>query len=560
MNTRTWLRVATIGLVGAVLAPGPLRAEQPPAAGLAPGAGRLALHVLYTSDLHGHIGREGATFLNPEFPPPLGGGASAAAYIGRVRTETDTAAARVLLFDCGDLFQGTPLGAHTQGLAIIDWMNRMRYDAATLGNHDFDRGREQTERLARSARFPILVSNLYERSSGRRVDWVLDHVVFDLAGVRVAVLGYITESTVEMAFAKNVAGLEFRPVMDVLPADVERVRAEGADLVFVLLHHGLPYVTEVEPAYRAMIEREAAGRLVHPGMDALEIAHAVHGVDVIFGGHTHQGVGRPWEDPRTHTLVFEPYANGSSIGHVTFTVDRGTRRIVGWQTHFDRGAMLTLLEDEVWPDTTEYRLIGGQVAEAESGLEEIVARTTEPVAGGTAESGLLGFVVADAYREELGADLALQNLGGVRGSFRAGPITERDLLQVSPFGNQLVIAKMPGALVRDLLEDRLRGRATGIYLSGGVVRYDPSRPEGSRLVSFTIGGAPLDTARVYRVGLTDYLAEGNSGLERLRALGPEDLEPSGFTDRDVLRRYLRRIGTLRPVNDGRWLRVSKPRP
>jgi 2',3'-cyclic-nucleotide 2'-phosphodiesterase (5'-nucleotidase family) len=523
-----------------------------------PASERLEIDVLFTSDIHGHIDRGRATFLSPEFPPPLGGGASAATYVTQVRTEARSAGRRVLLFDSGDLFSGTPLGAHTKGAAIIDWMNRMGYEAGVLGNHDFDLGRENAERLARRAEFPVLAGNLFDRATGERLSWVRGHVMIEVEGVRIAVLGYITESTVHMAFERNIAGLEFRPVVDVLEGDVQRVRAAGADLVFVLLHHGLPYRLEMEEEYRDLLEREAQGTIRHFGMSAMELAHVVKGVDVYFAGHTHQGYDRPWEDPVTHALVFQPFANGSSLGHATLLVDRGTRSLVGYRTHFDRGALLTLLEDEVWPDEAEAERLGRETAEAERGLAAMVGRTRRDLVSGGPENGLMGFLMADAYRVELGADFAIQNTGGVRGSIPSGPITERQLLEVSPFGNQMVVAKIPGAMLREMLEDKVRGRGEGVFISGGRVRYDPSRPDGARIVEFSIGGAPVDTARVYGVALSDYLAEGNSGLSRLRSLPPESFLPSGFTDREILSRYIERLGEIDLVNDGRWGRVQTP--
>ena len=534
-----------------------LLAAGPSAAGGRGADATVSLDVLFTSDVHGHIDRAAATFLNPEFPPPLGGGASAATYIARVRAEAAGDGREVLLFDSGDLFQGTPLGAHTRGAAIIEWMGRMRYDAATLGNHDFDLGRENTERLARMAAFPILAANLYDRDTGDRVAWVRDHVVLEALGIRIAVLGYITESTVNMAFERNIAGLEFRPVGAQIQADVDRVRDAGADLVFVLLHHGLPYRLDVETEYRRMLEREARGELRHPGMDAMELAHATRGIDVIFSGHTHQGYDRPWQDPNTHTLVVEPYGNGSSLGHLTLDIDRGTRSLIGYRTHFDRGALLTLLEDEVWPDTTEVAWLAPRVAEAEAGLDVMVGRTRVPLTRGSADNALMGFVMADAFRDALGAEFAIQNTGGVRADLRPGAITERDLLAVSPFGNQMVLAQVPGGMLRDLIEDRLAGRGGGLFISGGRVRYDPSRPDGARLVAFTVGGAPLDTSRIYRVAMTDYLAEGNSGLGRLRSLPAEAFLPAGMTDREALGNYIRRVRTLEPTNDGRWAAAGR---
>jgi 2',3'-cyclic-nucleotide 2'-phosphodiesterase (5'-nucleotidase family) len=518
----------------------------------------LRLEVLFTSDIHGHIDRGRATFMNPEFPPPLGGGASIATYLDSVRADAARDGRRVLLFDSGDNFQGTPLGASTRGGAIVEWMNRMAYDAATLGNHDFDLGRENTERLCRMAEFPILVANLYETSTGQRVPWVRGHLMLELGDIHIGILGYITESTVNMSFERNVAGLEFRPVANQINDDVRRIREAGADLVFVLFHHGLPYRQTIDVDYQRMLERESRGDLHHFGVDAMELARLARGVDVIFGGHTHQGYDRPWQDPRTHTLVFEPYANGSSLGHATLLIDRPTRSLVGYETHFDRGVLLTTLEEEVWPDSTEAAILGEQVAIAEAGLEVEVGRATALLEGVSPENGLLGFVITDAFREELRADVAVQNTGGIRRSIPAGPITERDLLEVLPFNNQMVVATVPGTMLRDLIEDKLSGRGGGIFASGMKVRFDLTRPEGSRIVEFEVGGSPIDTTRTYTLALTDYLAEGNSGFGRLTALPNEAFYPAGATDREVVSRYIRRVKVLEPVNDGRWVQVRHP--
>lgn len=520
----------------------------------------VRVEVLFTSDMHGHIGQDRATFLNPEFPPSLGGGASVATYVARVRREAEQAGRRVLLLDSGDLFQGTPLAAQTRGAAVIEWMNRMRYDAATLGNHDFDLGRENAERLAGLAHFPVLVGNLVDRATGASPPWLKGRTDFEVDGLRIALLGYITESTVEMAFEKNIAGLEFRPIVEVLPGDVERARAEGADVVLVLLHHGLPYRLDTETEYRRMVEREARGELRRPGMDAMDLARAVRGIDVIFAGHTHQGYDHPWEDPVTHTIVFEPYANGSSLGHVTLKIDRAGKGLIGFETHFDRGALLTLSEDEVWPDADEARIIDRQVAVAEAGLDVVVGRTNTALESGAADNALMGFAMADAFREELGTDFAIQNTGGVRGTIQVGSITERDLMTVAPFGNQMVVARVPGGMLRGLIEDKLAGGGGGAFISGGRVRYDLSRPNGERLVEFQVGRAPIDTLKTYTVALTDYLAEGNSGMGRLLGLPAESFMPAGFTDREVLTRWVRRLGTIQPVNDGRWTRVRPARP
>ncbi len=526
--------------------------------GAAPEKPPISLEILYTSDIHGHIAHDDATFLNPNFPPPLGGGASAATYIQNARAAAKAAGRPVFLFDSGDLFQGTPLGINTKGTAIVQWMNDMDYTAVALGNHDFDLGWENTKRLIELAKFPILGTNILDAKTKKTEDWVDPSPVWlDAKGVKIAVLGYCTETTANMSFGKNIEGIEFEPVFEALQKDVKTVRAEGADLVFVLMHAGLPYKPERDNEYRRMIEREKEGGLPHYGMNAMEIAHMLWGVDAIFGGHTHQGYDQPWEDPRTHTLVFEPYANGSSIGDVTMKIDPVTKSLLGFETHADRGALVTLFEDEIWPEELQKEVIQAEVSKAEAGLDVAVGRTDVLLQRGSPNNALMGFVVADAYRTILNADFAFQNTGGVRADISPGTITRRDLLAVSPFGNQMVLVNMKGSLLRAILEDKLTGQAGGIFISGGKVRYDLSRPDGDRIVDATVGGQPLDPDKTYKVALTDYLAQGNSGMWRLRdELSPEDILYTGYTDLETLTKYVQENTPLKPSNDARWVKIS----
>ena len=525
--------------------------------GAAPDQGIVEVDILYTSDIHGHIAQSKATFLNPNFPPPLGGAATATAYIKKARREAKEAGRPLFLFDSGDLFQGTPVGMRTKGSAVIEWMNDVHYTAASLGNHDFDLGWENTKRLVELANFPLMALNLYDPETGERLPWAGKPVFLDADGVKIAVLGYCTETTANISFKKNVEGVDFRPIHEVLPEDVKEVRAQGADLVIGLIHAGLPYKPERENEYRRMIQREKEGGLPHWGMNAMELAHVIWGMDLMFGGHTHQGYNQPWEDPRTHTLVFEPYANGSSIGHVTLKIDRRTGALIGYETHDARGALITLFEDEIWPDPSMKELVAEKVKKAEKGLDKTIGRTEVLLKRGSPNNALMGFVVADAYRTVLNADFAIQNTGGVRADIPPGNITERDLIAVSPFGNQMVLVTMKGSLLRAILEDKLRGRGGGIFISGGKVRYDLSRPEGDRIVEFTIGGKPVQPDSTYHVAMTNYLAEGNSGLWQLRdQLKTEDMMYTGYTDIDVLRTYIKDKKVLNPKNDGRWVKIT----
>lgn len=537
--------LAAFGLLAAV----PVPADEPADQDL------VKIDILYTSDIHGHIDPQGATFMNPEFPPPLGGGASAATYIKTVREAAAREGRGFILIDSGDIFQGTPVGMHTQGKSVINWMNEVGYTAAALGNHDFDLGWTNTREIVDYAKFPILCANLYDSKTNQRVDWVQDVVMVDVSGIKVGIIGMVTEETAKISFAKNIEGLNFRPVHEMLPSHVEKVRGMGADLVLFPVHSGLPYKPDLQQRYREMVEAEKSGEKPEE-YEAMQLAHYIPGVDIIFAGHSHQGYDNPWEDPVTHTLVVEPYPNGSSVGHITVMYSRSAKMMVGYDTHHDRGALVTLYEDEFWPDQGIAETIGAQVAEAEQGMDEVIGETRVNLQRGDAEKGNLGALVADAIREFTGADVAIQNTGGVRADIAPGQITKRDALQVLPFGNTMVVATVKGEFLKRLFEQKVGTYGPSLFVSGVNIEYDPTRPEGERIITFLVGDQPLDMAKDYTIAMTNFLSEGNSGMTLMREVPSDSFRFNGYTDREALEKYFQEHTPIEWKSQARWTRVG----
>lgn len=523
-----------------------------------PDDGVLRIHLLWTNDLHGHIAPEGARFMNPNFPPPLGGAASAAAYIKRVREAAAAAGEEVLLVDVGDMFQGTPVGTKTQGTAVIEYFNHIGYDLAVPGNHDFDLGRRNTERLAGLSRFPWLCANLVEKDSGKVVDWCRPTLMLEKGGVKIGVIGIITPGTASMSFPANIEGLEFRPMAETVARHRDELRAQGAQLIFLAIHEGLPF--DAEQAWRKRAEsaeddalqpQRSFGTYGGQGLDGL--VAEVPGIDFAVGGHTHRGYTEPWIDPVHHTLCFESYGNGSSLGHAILEVDRRTGGLAGWLPSHDQGVLVTLFEDEIWPDEATRQVIQPWVEKTDAEMNRVVGRLAVNLPRGGAGNNLVGNLVTDAMRARFKADLAIQNLGGLRADMRSGDVTARDVFNVLPFGNEVVVAKMPGELLLRVFERKVSGLSGGICVSGAQVVFNPDRPDGQRLCALTIGGEPIDAARTYRVALTNYLMEGNSGLDMLTSVPETDVEPTRLTDGEALEAYLREQGALHPRLDDRWL-------
>ena len=203
----------------------------------------VRLHLVWTNDIHGHVAPEGAWFMNPNFPPPLGGGASAARYIERLRAEVAAAPnTGMLLVDAGDIWQGAPVGTLTQGVVMEHYFDALAYDVVVPGNHEFDKGKDVAIRMAGAMKQKFVCSNIFITGTDSLVDWCEPYRVVERAGVRIGIVGATTPGTAQMAFEENIVGLEFRPMLPEIEKWRDYLLAENkADIVFAVVHDGLPF-------------------------------------------------------------------------------------------------------------------------------------------------------------------------------------------------------------------------------------------------------------------------------------------------------------------------------
>lgn len=507
--------------------------------------------VIFTNDVHGGIDRSEATFINPDFPPRLGGGAIAGRYILQQRELARKNGWGFLLIDAGDIYQGTPLGTLTEGAAIIEYMNAVGYDAMALGNHDFDNGWQNLKHLAQTAQFPFLAANLQRISTGQLAEFVKPYIIKDYNGVKIGLVGLTLSTTPTMSFPENVADLEFLSEVETLQKYIPEIRGQGVNTIIAVTHTWLAY--DPKAAYLELQEKlQRDPQSVGKGGNALEIASIVPGVDVMFTGHLHRGFYQPWEDPVNHTLIFQNYANGSNLGHVNFYIHRQSGRLAGYDFVSDEGALFTLFEDDFLPDPELARKIDELVRRSEAGFDEVIGSARGNFKRASQGESALGNLIVDAMLEAVQADIAMANLGTLRAELRAGPITPREIFKIMPFGNRIVVLQVDGQLIRDLIEDRVSGTSRGMLIAGCRVVVDRKRPNGQRVVKLTLNGAEIEPRRQYRLAVSDYLAEGNSGFSRLTSVPVTQSNYTGLLVRQAIIDYVRKHSPLTPRIDGRW--------
>lgn len=309
----------------------------------------LKVHLLFTNDLHGGIAPSKAWFMNPEFPPDLGGGASMYTYVKEIRKEAEAEGAEVLLLDGGNIFQGTPLGMADSGRAMITWMNQMEYDASVVGMQEFMFGIENIAALDAQANFPFLGANLSSDHYAPQ-----DHIIKDLQGVKVGIFGLSTANTPHKLLPEQTRGVTFGAELTSAREQVALLKDSGVNCIIGLSHLGVPYQREDEFAeFVDTYEEESdfSDRVI----TNLELGHLVRGVDLIVSGGTNAGYNTPWEDPQTHTLIVQGYGGASNIGHIILYIHRDSGTLATYRQPFSRGVLLTLSTDDIRPDPTMAR-------------------------------------------------------------------------------------------------------------------------------------------------------------------------------------------------------------
>ncbi|GAB4310689.1 MAG: hypothetical protein Kow0097_12270 [Candidatus Bipolaricaulota bacterium] len=502
----------------------------------------------------------------------------------------------VLLLHAGDAVMGTLYYTVHKGAAEAWVLERMGFTAMTLGNHEFNEGPAGLAEFAEAVSFPLLCANFDFTEEPLLAGKILPYVIVEVGGGRVGIIGLTTAST---AWSSNpgpniVIGdpiTAARQAVDELSAlgvnaiialthlgweeDLELARSvTGIDIVIGGHSHTLPeeYPTvverklinintasseELQTLYRigpALAQRIIDYRTEHGPFQAIEGIMNVSGIGpAIFAGIRDQ---ISVTDAAPPVLVVQAGEKALHLGRLAVTFDQAGG-LVGWEGE--------LIPTEGLPSQ---EAIADQLAVFRGPIDALKAEAighTEVDLDGerghvrTRETNL-GNLIADAMlwkARSAGAQIAIQNGGGIRASIPAGPITLGQAMEVLPFGNYLVVLSLTGEQILAALEngvsqvENVAGRFP--HVAGLRFTWNPSKPAGQRIVTAEIwteiGFQPLQARERYTVVTNDFLARGGDGYEVFRAA--EGAVVLGFVDYEVLAEYIRAHDPVRPVVEGR---------
>ena len=457
-------------------APGVPSASAPASAATALAADRIQL--LHTDDVHGHLDFD-----------TVGGGTSSfqsgglAMVASQVKALRARAPQRTLLVDAGDAWQGTFISNSNKGEAVTKAMSLMGYDAMTVGNHDFDWGQQVLAQRAGEASFPFLATNVTETATGKLPTYLKPYIVKDVGIAKVGILGITNPASNTIVKATSVAGLKFGPAMQIEPFLSEL--KQRADIIIIVAHIG--------------------------SADATQLARDVSGIDVIVSAHDHA----PLQTARVEgkTTIVDAGAYTQYLGRLEIVVDPATHKM---KDAIRAGELVAVAASQTLrPDPEITAIVDARRADAAKYTDRVVGTLKSDLDGSSRDENAIGNMIGDAFveygrKQGWKTDVAFYNAGGIRASLKAGNVTYGQLYQVLPFENTIVSVDLTGEQLKQVLEDAA-GRAGRLQIGGGRFVYRFSNAAGDRVLEATIGGAPLDPARVYHVATIDYLLLGGDG-------------------------------------------------
>ena len=192
--------------------------------------------------------------------------------------------------------------------------------------------------------------------------------------------------------------------------------------------------------------------------------------------------------------------------------------------------------------------------EVKKGDDEVLGTTFSDLSRSGRGESPMNNLICDAMIEATQSDFSVINFGGIHADLKSGQVTRRDLFRVLPFENTLVVFQMKGEFLKQLLESKITYNRRGLAIGGGKVEFDPARDDGNKITYSEVGNYPLYPEKEYRVVTTDYLAEGNSGMDLLLQVSDANIVRTGILLRGAVSEYIQKYSPLEIQLNGRWIR------
>jgi len=520
-------------------------------------ANEVLISFIGTNDVHGVLlpknGRGGLTTLS--------------GYVGAVRAARAADGGAVLLIDAGDMWQGTLESNLSEGAAVVEAFNALGYAAAAVGNHEFDFGpvgpkpipvsdaddpRGALKQRATEADFPFLAANLIDQSTGESVVWdnVQPAVLVEAGGVKIGVVGVMTEYALSNAIAANTVGLTVAPLNKVIEREARILREAGANIVIVTAHSGGECTDFSDPNDTSSCDLS---------YEIFKVAQALPAglVDHIFAGHVHRGIAHVVNG----VSITSSYSRTEAFSRVDMTVDTKTGRVTDRKVYPPTFTELGVRYEgrDIVPDPAVVAIADRAAEFVDEITREIIGVVLETpfVLTDTPESAL-GNMYTDAMLASVDADISIHtNNTSIRADLPAGDLTFGSVFVMSPFDNTLEVVTLSGAELRQVIAEQSHIGDNRIGFSGMRV-YIECADKNMSVTMRLNGGRRVQDLDSITVAVVNYLALGGDDVfASVMPTGGFALQPGAPFARDLIIEWLRNHGGTIDASD--FLTTENPK-
>jgi len=534
------------------------------------------LTIIGLNDVHGEL----------MSTPGRGGLTGLSGFIDATRAARAADGGAVLVIDAGDMWQGTLESNLGEGAAVVEAYNAIGVAAAAVGNHEFDFGPVGTKAIptspsddprgalrlrASEANFPLLAANIIDVATSRPIAWdnVQPSTIVDVQGIKVGIIGVLSDSGLRTTIAANTVGLELAPLAATITDEAHKLRASGATVIVVTAHAGSRCTDFSDP-------RDLSS--CHLDGEIMRVAAALPTglVDHIIAGHVHQGIAHVVNG----VSITSSYSSTRNFSRVDLTLEGGivsARKVYPPQQAclrvvVETGDCAAATDD---PGDVRAATYEGRVVTPNPAVAEIAQRAS--ASAETAKQEKLGVYLAsdfpqppptesplanlmtDAMLQSIDGDVAIHNVvGGIRNALPQGDLTFGSVYEMFPFDNRVVVLDLSGAELRAVLAHQAHNhrRRAGV---AGIKTSISCSSDTMKVVARRADGREIGDDERVRLIANDFLALGGDDI--LTPVIPDagfDIDDSMPLVRDVLVNWFRSgPGTLKPEDfssDGapRW--------
>ncbi|MFJ8261866.1 bifunctional metallophosphatase/5'-nucleotidase [Rummeliibacillus sp. NPDC094406] len=544
----------------------------------------VPVQLLAINDLHGNIGES----YKATDGTPIGGAASLAynfeqekaAFAKKNKLKSTTT--NTLSIQAGDLVGGSPsYSSLLQDEPTMNVANAMKFQVGALGNHEFDEGIEEFQRILKGqapttatqnydlvkdykqtkSDMEVLSANIVDKKTKKQVAGFKPYTVKKVNGVKVGFIGVVTPDIKQVVLSKYVENIEVTDPAKAIAKYDKALRKEGVNAIVVIAHSGA-YNTNADTSIETQGQEKVAGQSVDM-LKELEKIDPNHSVDVVFGGHDHNFANGVYKNTR----IIEAKSFGKAYSVVEGTLSKKTKDFT--KTPSAKVKYNYMKTDEEINSNKVSKSVNNIVNTA----KDLVKETTDkPIATAAFESiskdraayplggSPVGNLVTDAQLYDANtngykADFAMTNSGGIRADLTTVKDGDKNVITwgkaqaVQPFGNYLKVVTMTGANIKEAINQQFTG-GYGLEVSGLHYTYN-----AKGVVDVFVGNTEekIDPTKSYNVVINDFIAGGGDNFPAFKTATNEQIIE---IDTDAFINYLSSVKHVEASKDVRNVKVD----